>query len=152
MNSLIATNKEIGVQQVITPYEKLQEYYVIEILDVNNNLHRVDNTEPHPYNSSYDNYIVGDKRYYECKKADIMIRTVANYICSMSKDCKSLIYTIDDINIINVKEVHCYLIKSYYPPTLIDAPYISKKLEITKEFYDSNMLLSAKVKGDNNYA
>lgn len=129
----------------IRPYNTPHEYYIITIEDLDGYNHFVDATTPYLYDA-YNSY----KRNNEHWKAMYGIaQETADYICSV--DCnlnhnrpigEPLTYDFDDGRIVTVHHVNVWEVQSFYPPEIVNAPTISKKIVSWWYFWDNRTLLT----------
>ena len=110
----------------IRPFNTPHEYYIITIEDTEGYNHFVYATKPY----IYDYW----KRHHECQNANIIAREVAYYIwslyCSDESKTSNDPYTYDfpDGRIVTAYHVNYWLVKSYYPPEVVNAPTLYKKI------------------------
>lgn len=132
----------------ITPYNTPREYFVLTIEDLDGYNHFVDSTRPYVYNSYDCQWYIGTKRDREYTKAMyVMGQEIKDYICSVDYNCDREIgdpiqFDLPDGRMVNVYHVNVWLVNSYYPPEVINAPTISKKIVGWWYFWDTRTLLS----------
>ena len=129
----------------IRPYNTPHEYFVITIEDMDGYNHFVEATKPYVY----DDYNTYKKDMEEWKAIHIIAKELTEYISALEQNSdenlpigEPLTCDLPDGRIVTAFHVNTWWVKSFYPPEIINAPTISKKIVHWWYHYDTRTMLT----------
>ena len=122
--TVIKDNKQV----LINPYPTLQEYFIAVIQDVDDDETQIWNSTPYEVNSYNITGYKGCKQDREWDNAFIHLHKMADFIMMTNPlEAYPLIYDIGDGNRLEIKFLVLYKVQSYYPPEILNAPYVKRE-------------------------